>query len=187
MSYTGVDVSEKLLAHAKNLHKDSTLAPQFQVASHTGLPFADRTFDLVFSIASLYHVPSDTYRQQAVQECARVLKPGGVLVIITWNFWQPSFWPLLLTNALAKAKGRSSLDWRDFYRPWKNPQGKTIANRYCHAFTKRELKHLATCARFHVEKCESVFREKKIPLWKARNLILIAKTSRKEKSVNCKE
>lgn len=175
MSYTGVDVSEKLLGHAKNLHKDSTLAPRFQVASHTSLPCADGAFDIVFSIASLYHVPSDAYRAQAVQECFRVLKPGGVLFLITWNFWQPAFWPLLLSHALSKLKGQSALDWRDFYRPWKDPKGNTVVNRYCHAFTKRELIRLATRAGFTIEMCESVFRDTKAPLWKARNLVLIAR------------
>lgn len=54
---------------------------QFQVADALALPFADQTFDLVWSLESGEHMPD---KQKFLQECYRVLKPGGSLVMATW-------------------------------------------------------------------------------------------------------
>jgi SAM-dependent methyltransferase len=48
-----------------------------QVADAESLPFGDGEFDCVFAGWVLYHVPDI---EQAIAECARVLKPGGRLV-----------------------------------------------------------------------------------------------------------
>jgi tocopherol O-methyltransferase len=45
------------------------------------MPFANATFDLVWSLESGEHMPDKT---QFLQECCRVLKPGGTLVVATW-------------------------------------------------------------------------------------------------------
>jgi SAM-dependent methyltransferase len=45
----------------------------------TALPFADRTFDLVTAVTVVYSVPDDG---TAVAELARVLRPGGALVLV---------------------------------------------------------------------------------------------------------
>ncbi len=44
------------------------------------LPFADQTFDVVFSTLMMHHLPAPLKRQ-GLSEIARVLKPGGRLVI----------------------------------------------------------------------------------------------------------
>jgi SAM-dependent methyltransferase len=56
------------------------------VADGAALPFAAGAFDLVFSSQVLEHVPDD---QGVLQECARVLRPGGQLVLSV-----PFYWPL---------------------------------------------------------------------------------------------
>ena len=52
-----------------------------QVADAEQLPFEDGTFDCVFAGWVLYHVPN---LEQAIAECARVLRPGGRLVASTY-------------------------------------------------------------------------------------------------------
>jgi SAM-dependent methyltransferase len=52
------------------------------------LPFADGTFDLVFSHGVLHHVP---HIDQAQQEINRVLKPGGELVIMVYARWSLNY------------------------------------------------------------------------------------------------
>jgi SAM-dependent methyltransferase len=47
----------------------------------TKLPFADASFDAVISMIVIHNIPSQTARDQAVHELARVLKPGGRMVI----------------------------------------------------------------------------------------------------------
>lgn len=52
------------------------------------LPFADNTFDMVFSHGVLHHVPEIT---QAEKEIHRVLKPGGELVIMMYARWSLNY------------------------------------------------------------------------------------------------
>jgi len=56
-------------------------AVQFQVADALAMPFADESFDFVWSLESGEHMPDKT---QFLQECCRVLKPGGRLLFVTW-------------------------------------------------------------------------------------------------------
>ncbi len=45
------------------------------------LPFADGSFDVVVSNVALHNIPDAAGREQAVREIARVLRPGGRVVI----------------------------------------------------------------------------------------------------------
>ncbi len=53
----------------------------FQVANALDMPFADNSFDLVWSLESGEHMPD---KVKFLQECYRVLKPGGKLILATW-------------------------------------------------------------------------------------------------------
>ncbi len=54
---------------------------QFQVADALNLPFPDQSFDFVWSLESGEHMPDKT---RFMQECYRVLKPGGTFLMVTW-------------------------------------------------------------------------------------------------------
>ncbi|HEY9610742.1 methyltransferase domain-containing protein [Allocoleopsis sp.] len=54
---------------------------QFEVADALDMPFADDTFDFVWSMESGEHMPDKT---KFLQECYRVLKPGGAFLMATW-------------------------------------------------------------------------------------------------------
>lgn len=54
---------------------------RFQVADALSMPFADQAFDFVWSLESGEHMPD---KQQFLQECYRVLKPGGTFLMATW-------------------------------------------------------------------------------------------------------
>ena len=54
---------------------------QFQVADALDMPFADETFDFVWSMESGEHMPD---KEKFIQECYRVLKPGGTFLMATW-------------------------------------------------------------------------------------------------------
>ena len=80
LAVTGVDLSEESLRIAKA--HDITGTIQYLPADAYHLPFADQSFDVVTVMDFLEHVerPADV-----VKECARVLKPGGILIYHTFN------------------------------------------------------------------------------------------------------
>jgi tocopherol O-methyltransferase len=53
----------------------------FLVADALNMPFPDESFDLVWSLESGEHMPD---KIKFLQECCRVLKPGGILILATW-------------------------------------------------------------------------------------------------------
>lgn len=71
----GLDLAPEALALARRHSLDGLVR-----GSVTALPFADKCFDLVLSFDVIYHlwVGDD---QAAVKELARVLKPGGYLLL----------------------------------------------------------------------------------------------------------
>lgn len=46
----------------------------------TALPWPDGTFSAVCAVLALHHLPDDGHQDAALAECARVLRPGGMLV-----------------------------------------------------------------------------------------------------------
>ena len=54
----------------------------FEVADAEALPFADASFDVVLSSMALHNIYNASERQTAVREIARVLAPGGRVLIV---------------------------------------------------------------------------------------------------------
>ncbi len=54
---------------------------QFQVSNALEMPFADHSFDFVWSLESGEHMPE---KAKFLAECYRVLKPGGTFLFVTW-------------------------------------------------------------------------------------------------------
>jgi len=61
---------------------------ELRQASVLDLPFADNSFDVVFSHGVLHHVPDI---KQAQKEIHRVLRPGGELVIMMYARWSLNY------------------------------------------------------------------------------------------------
>jgi tocopherol O-methyltransferase len=53
----------------------------FKVANALAIPYPDDTFDLVWTLESGEHMPD---KDKFLQECYRVLKPGGRMILATW-------------------------------------------------------------------------------------------------------
>lgn len=73
---TGIDLSMGMVQKA---HQRGLTVAQ---ASATDLPFADNTFDVAVSFKVLAHIPPI---RETVAECARVVRPGGYLVLEFYN------------------------------------------------------------------------------------------------------
>ena len=51
------------------------------MADALAMPFADKSFDLVWSMESGEHMPD---KRQFVRELARVAAPRGKVIVVTW-------------------------------------------------------------------------------------------------------
>ena len=71
----GLDLSERQLQHARRIDEDSGLVVPVVAGTATVLPFADASFDVVFSSFGALQFVLDAGR--AVREAARELRPGG--------------------------------------------------------------------------------------------------------------
>jgi ubiquinone/menaquinone biosynthesis C-methylase UbiE len=75
-----LDLTEAMLAQGRKLARDRGIANiTFQRGDVERLPFPDASFDLVTSRYSAHHYP---HPQVALAEFARVLKPGGVFLLV---------------------------------------------------------------------------------------------------------
>ncbi|MBD2740154.1 methyltransferase domain-containing protein [Coleofasciculus sp. FACHB-1120] len=80
---TGITLSPVQATRAKERAAVAGLSDRtsFQVADALNMPFADDSFDFVWSLESGEHMPN---KQKFLQECYRVLKPGGTFLMATW-------------------------------------------------------------------------------------------------------
>ncbi len=92
---SGITLSPVQAQRATERSSEAGLAgrTRFLVADALATPFADAQFDLVWSLESGEHMPD---KRAFLQECYRVLRPGGRLVLATWCHREagPGFVPL---------------------------------------------------------------------------------------------
>jgi ubiquinone/menaquinone biosynthesis C-methylase UbiE len=77
---TGLDISPQMLTVNSRKLTDRGLGARLVEGDMTALPFPDDSFDAVTSMLALMHIPLDD-RQRVFTEAARVLRPGGCLLI----------------------------------------------------------------------------------------------------------
>ncbi len=81
---TGVDIAPAMLRMARL--RRARPSPHFvRVESRPGLPFRSATFDVLWTHAVLEHVPDADF-ERVVAELARVLVPGGLVVLCENTF-----------------------------------------------------------------------------------------------------
>ncbi len=118
---TGITLSPVQANRAAERAQLSNINAQFQVADALNMPFADNSFDLVWSLESGEHMPD---KVKFLQECDRVLKPGGIFLMATWCHRPTDKVPLTVDD-----RKRLAEIYRVYYLPYviSLPEYKAIA------------------------------------------------------------
>jgi SAM-dependent methyltransferase len=89
----GIDISIEILRGAEDVFRDSPGRRGFIVSDVRAVAFAEGVFDGIYSMGTIEHFKE---HGQAVRECFRVLRKGGVAVIGVPNARDPFLRPLLV-------------------------------------------------------------------------------------------
>lgn len=124
----GLDSSPAMISLASKYSAKFKFTSELLVADAVSLPFIDKSFDWVISVAAYHHIMDKRDRLQAFHEVRRVLKPGGEVFLTVWNRWQKDF----------VGKGREVIV------PWKT-KDKQLMRRY-YLYTYAEITGLLKSA-----------------------------------------
>jgi ubiquinone/menaquinone biosynthesis C-methylase UbiE len=86
---TDFDLSSGHLEHARRNFALRGLAGEFVHGDAENMPFDDRTFDVVYSNGVIHHTPNT---HQVVAEMHRVLKPGGIAIVMVYAENSLHYW-----------------------------------------------------------------------------------------------
>ena len=98
-SYTGVDFSKTGIERSRAACEGLSTPTEFRVADVCALPFEDESFDAVYSAHMIYHIDDRGAQEAALREMMRLLRPGGVAVVVTANP-RPLLFPIRLMKRL---------------------------------------------------------------------------------------
>jgi SAM-dependent methyltransferase len=98
---TGIDIASTFIRHAQAAEVAEPRGIHYQVADGQDLPFANAEFDFAAAFMSLMDVPDPAC---AVQQAARVLRPGG---FFQFSILHPCFCPPY-RRVLRDAEGRTT-------------------------------------------------------------------------------
>ncbi len=88
----GLDISPKSIERAARRFP----AIDFRVGDIEATPFADESFDVVFLSGVLHHFPD---LGRTVSECARILRPGGIVLAYDPHRGNPVMWAYRCKNS----------------------------------------------------------------------------------------
>ena len=103
---TGIDLSREFIVYAKSIAEKAGMSEQvtFQEGDMKSLPFDDDTFDWAWSANCAGYAPGEPL--PLLKELARVVKPGGSVIILAWSSQQllPGY-PMLEARLNATSSG----------------------------------------------------------------------------------
>lgn len=79
---TGIDIAGNLIEHARKRAQAEGLPVRFDEGDAEQLPYADASFDIVFSLIGAMFAPQP---HKVAAELARVCRPGGRIIMGNWT------------------------------------------------------------------------------------------------------
>lgn len=124
----GIDVTSTAVDLSRRRFALDRLAGRFLVGSAEELPFPTDAFDCVCSMGVLHHTPNT---ERAFGELRRVLRPGGLLIVMLYHRHSAVYWRLRLRS---RRGGRAVEDLVNEVDGVGNPKGDV--------YTRAELRTL---------------------------------------------
>ena len=140
IKYLGVDTSQSLIRTAK------INFPEARFENLDGANMAsidDEKFDWAFSLAVWHHFAGERNKIKFLNEIARVIKPGGRVIISVWDILGNKHlrWRVFKSRFFCILSLRFNL-WNDIVFPWRSSDGKIIGMRYYHIFSPKEIRKI---------------------------------------------
>ncbi len=143
--YLGLDASVELLDIAR---RQSTGLARTQVEfrqvdlSKAGWEgaVASSGWDAVVCLAALHHIPGLAQRSAFVDAAARLLSPGGVLILSTWRFSHSARMRRKILPWTAVDLAADSVETGDYLLDWRQ---EGVGYRYVHEVDEAEIEMLA--------------------------------------------
>jgi 2-polyprenyl-3-methyl-5-hydroxy-6-metoxy-1,4-benzoquinol methylase len=157
IDYQGFDGSPALITLAQERYPEASFSVADILDVKQDVRFPAGSYDFIFCLAALQHLPGRRRRLEALRGLATKLKSDGRLILSNWNLRSlPKYRFHLWRQNLACLFGLSPYDRNDLVFPWQGNPGKGSL-RYYHAFSLGELASLAREAGLTVveEKLES--------------------------------
>lgn len=115
----GLDVASGMIEKARQrLDRDKidTQAVEFVHYDGVNAPLQDRSFDLIYSVASLQHAPRP-YCYRALIEAQRMIKPGGFVCIhlLAYSHFKAYMTPEIFKMEVAQQIDMAEGHWHHFY------------------------------------------------------------------------
>ncbi len=113
--FVAIDYERDMVEAAAQKVRKSGLQDRIRVewGDAESLDFKDNSFDAVVSITVLHHVPG---YEKAIAEAARVMKPGGIFMIVDFDF-KASIFPRF---DVVIGKASSTFSWEDVSKALEN-------------------------------------------------------------------
>ncbi len=143
--YVGVDFIPELVELARaQTRRLTSISASFRVADITlpgwNLILSPASFDRVLLLAVLHHLPGFTTRARVLHESAAMLKPGGCLILSTWQFLDAPRMRRKIVDWSTEGIRQEELEPGDYLLAWRRGG---YGVRYCHLVDQVELERLA--------------------------------------------
>ena len=186
--YVGVDQNPYLIEQAQERYPQARFITGDILSLDTISGIAGETFDVIFSVAVLCHIPSTELRQRVLVAMRSLLVRDGLLMMLNWNLWRIAFKHKSIWKNLHQRLTLSPLTWKEMYAASERDMGfrdvmtwwGTHINGtplYYRAFSVGELRALCRDVGFSDISCFYTMKGKRAHWWNGRNLALITRNT----------
>lgn len=166
INYLGIDNSKTLLGEARKLHQNDRFVEGELTERKLWKDLG--SFDAIFCVAVLHHIPGRKAQLEILKECRKHLQKDGVLYLSVWNLWQFNYWKCHFQSIALKLS-----NWRYVYIPFQK-----FEKRFCIALGENYIKELLIEAGLSIEKVNYVDKNGENTNWlMGRNLLAIGRVN----------